>query len=206
MKDLIGLAVLAWPLTLIVLVLVAFTVVISLAVVFASHTGRSKWRWALGGFLLVFLLIFWDWIPTVAMHQYYCATEAGFWVYKTVDQWKAENPGVIETLVENKGAPSTSTGDDMNYTDTYFLNQRINKVVKKTGPDPFNVWRWDQEVIDSKTNEVLARSVGFSTGNGKIGGEPELRFWLHSDGCTGGGATNDSRFHEFKHQLLGRKL
>jgi hypothetical protein len=84
--------------------------------------------------LVMYHLVFWDWVPTVVAHQYYCATEAGFWVYKTVDEWKAENPGVMETLVASKGAPSARKGDMQNYTDTYFLNKRIHKLVKKTGP------------------------------------------------------------------------
>jgi len=43
-------------------------------------------------------LVFWDLIPTLAMHKYYCANEAGFWVYKTPEQWVKENPGVAKTL------------------------------------------------------------------------------------------------------------
>jgi hypothetical protein len=124
---------------------------------------------------------FWDWIPTVATHQFYCAKDSGFWVYKTLDQWEAENPGVIEGLVSNNGLVRKSVGDGQNYTDTSFLNSRFNWLVKKTGPSLFNRWRWEQELVDGKTNGVLARYVDFSTGNGHIGGEPELQFWLHSD-------------------------
>lgn len=175
------------------------------AISYANKNGKSAKRWGLSAALVMYMIPFWDWIPTVATHQLYCAKDSGFWVYKTLDQWKAENPGVMEGLVVNKGAPSSTQGDMVNYTDTYFLNQRINKVVKKTGPFLFNRWRWEQEVVDGKTNEVLARYVDFSTGNGNIGGEPELRFWLHSDGCASGSAHNDARFYEFKHQFLGRQ-
>ena len=179
--------------------------VVTWAIRYAHKHGKSTKIWGLSAALLMYLLVFWDWIPTVAMHQYYCATEAGFKVYKTVDQWKAENPGVMETLKYNEMTPSTSTGYGNNYIDTYHLNQRFNSVFKKTGPSPVNVWRWEWELVDSKTNEILARSVGFSTGNGKIGGELELRFWLHSDGCIGSSGVNDSRFIQFKHKFLGRR-
>ena len=37
-------------------------------------------------------LMFWGLIPTLAMHKYYCATHAGFWVYKTPEQWMKQNP------------------------------------------------------------------------------------------------------------------
>ncbi len=166
--------------------LVSIFVVIG-AIKHAKNNGKSTKRWGWGAVLVMYLIPFWDWIPTVAVHQYYCATESGFWVYKTPDQWKAENPGVAETLVANKGASSKRQGDMTNYTDTYFLNQRFNWVVKKTGPLLLNRWRWEKEVIDTNTNEVLVRYVDFSTGSGFIGGPPRmLRFWLQSEHCVGG--------------------
>lgn len=171
---------------------------------YARNRGKSAKRWGWGAALVMYMLVFWDWIPTVATHQFYCAKDSGFWVYKTLDQWKAENPGVLETLVTNKGAPSTRQGDMDNFTDLYFLNQRFNWVVKKTGPLLFSRWRWVQEVVDGKTNEVLARYVDFSTGNGNIGGEPEPRFWLHVEHCIDG-ERNSSLMWQFTENFLGVK-
>ncbi|MBK7764911.1 MAG: hypothetical protein IPI44_01795 [Sulfuritalea sp.] len=81
--------------------LIAFGVVIG-AISHARKHGKSTKRWGWGAALVMYLIPFWDWIPTVAVHQYYCATEAGFWVYKTPEQWKKENPGVMETLVAQR--------------------------------------------------------------------------------------------------------
>jgi hypothetical protein len=149
--------------------------------------GRKRWMGAAIGFLIVYLPVFWDFLPTVAVHQYYCAKESGFWVYKTLDQWKAENPGVAETLVADKSAPSTREGGMQNYVDTYFLNQRFNWIVKKNGPHIFNRWMWEKEVVDTKTNEVMARYVDFSTGSGFISGAPRIvKFWLQKDHCMSG--------------------
>jgi len=61
-------------------------------------TGKKRYLGAMIGFLIVYLPVFWDWLPTVALHQYYCSKESGFWIYKTLNQWKDENPGVIENL------------------------------------------------------------------------------------------------------------
>ena len=104
--------------------------------IWASWYG---WRWAkrrnystgkrvlcaIGGFLIVYLPLMWDWIPTELAHRYYCKKEAGLWIYKTLDQWKAENPGVFETLVVDDKS-SSRIGDDINYEDIISLNQRIN--------------------------------------------------------------------------------
>lgn len=185
MKDWIGLAVLAWPTTLMKLIVVAFAIVIVSAVIFALRTGRSVWKWALLGFLAVYLPIFWDHIPTVLAHKYYCETEAGFWVYKTPEQWKRENPGVMEGLVANElRTPSTHEGDEDNWTNTFVLNQRINQVSKHQGMLPFYRWKYESALVDSKTNEVLARSVDFYTAQIRAGGGWHgWKFWLSTDHC-----------------------
>ncbi len=133
MKDILGLLMLVWPLTLLVLIAITFFVVVPLAVKHAAKHGRSKWRWGIGAFLLVYLPIFWDWIPTVAVHQFYCAKDSGFWVCKTLEQWKAENPGVMEGLVTQR-VWSRQRGTDMrNNISTSSVNQRFNYVNKKVG-------------------------------------------------------------------------
>jgi len=188
--------------------------VVGWAINHAKKHGKSVIRWGLGAALVMYLIPFWDWVPTVAVHQYYCAKESGFWVYKTLDQWKAENPGVMEGMVANKGAPSTRQGDKPNFTDTYFLNQRINKIVQeKRVSSVLHIFRHEEAVVDGKTNEVLARYVNFGAGypNGlALGGPPNAglsvgKFWLASARCSDSGAHNDARFYEFKHQFLGRQ-
>jgi hypothetical protein len=167
------------------------------AIAYAREKGKSARRWGWGAALVMWLIPFWDWIPTMVMHQYYCATEAGFWVYKTPEQWKQENPGVMETLVAfNDGRSSHGA---------YMLNPRFNWAIKKDGPQWFNRWRWEQEIVDTKTNDVLARYVDFSTGSGSIGGPPQLlKFWLQNDHC-GTGEYNQGMMYSFKSSIRGSK-
>ncbi len=181
--------------------LVSLGVVIG-AMAYARREGRSAKRWGLSAALAMYLIPFWDWIPTVAVHQYYCATEAGFWVYKTPEQWKKENPGVMETITTQRVWPSQHAGDMKNYISTDAINQRFNYVFKKNGPFLLSIWRHEQIVLDSKTSEVLSRQIDFSTGNGNVGGEPELRFWIHSDHCIGG-RDNAIHFVKFVTQIKG---
>jgi hypothetical protein len=161
--------------------------VVTWAVSHAKKNGLSVKKWGWGAALVMYLIPFWDWIPTVAVHQYYCAAESGFWVYKTLDQWKAENPGVMETLVTNAGEPSSRQGDMENYVDTYFVNQRINLVVKRNGKLFINRWRHEREVVDTKNNTVLARYIDFSTSQVRPqAGWSGWKFWLDSQYCIGG--------------------
>ena len=110
------------------------------------------------GFLFVYLPVFWDHIPTLVMHKYYCETEAGFWIYKTLEQWKLENPGVSDTLREELDGRSSNGA--------YILNQRFNWAVKKNGPLWLNRWRWNHEVMDGKTKRDFQKYL--IDGSGKI--------------------------------------
>ena len=185
-----------------VYLLISFLVV-RWAISYARKNGKSAKRWGWGAAFIMYSLVFWDWIPTVAVHQYYCAKDSGFWVYKTLDQWKAENPGVVETLVANKGAPSKRQGDMVNYADTYFLNQRFNWVVKHNGQFLFNRWRHEQEVVDTKTNEVLARYVDFSTSQDqRQAGRSGWKFWLANEHCINGGSNQDN-LRNFRNYFMG---
>lgn len=175
-----------------------------LAARWAKKRGRRGWVWGGVAAFAMYNLVFWDWIPTVAMHKYYCATEAGFWVYKTPEQWVKENPGVMETLVANKGAPSTRVGDMDSYTDTYVTNERFRWVVSRLGPEFPNLWRHEQTLVDVKTNEVLAQYKDFSTSQiAPQAGWAGWKFWLQRDHCEGG-RLNQGRMLNFKNQLRGK--
>jgi len=68
----------------------------------AEKRGIKWWKWGLPTFLFMMGLVFWDWVPTEVTYAYHCNENAGYRQYKTVEQWKMENPGVWETLDRNK--------------------------------------------------------------------------------------------------------
>lgn len=57
----------------------------------AAANNKKPWLWGGLAAFVMYNLVFWDLIPTLVMHKYYCDTQAGFWVYKTPEQWKAEH-------------------------------------------------------------------------------------------------------------------
>jgi hypothetical protein len=165
---------------------------VSWAIGHAKKNGLSAKRWGWSAALMMYLIPFWDWIPTVATHQFYCVKDAGYWAYKPLGQWKLENLGVIGTLVDNspqKRYPNWPT-EDWGEGKITSINQRIGLVYtnhihnSREGELFLNVWRWQIDLVDKKTKEILARRVDFSTGNnGYIGGMNTLKFWLQSDSC-----------------------
>jgi hypothetical protein len=179
---------------------------------YARSRGKNPKRWGWGAALVMYLIPFWDWAPTVAMHQFYCAKESGFWVFKTLDQWKAENPGVLETLIDKNtspdgAAPNWPTEDRLEMSVAH-INQRFviaykNHLSSQAEHELFlHVWRWTYELLDKKTGQVLARQTDFSSGNGHIGGEPPMKFWLQSNHCPRAGEQS-REFGEFIKQFRG---
>lgn len=180
-------------------------VVVRWAIRFARNSGRSARRWGWSAALVLYLIPFWDWLPTVAVHQYYCSTQAGFWVYKTVDQWKAENPGVMETLVSNKGQVRNVVGDMNNSIRNGFMNQRFVFRTKHNGPLFLNRWRYEQEIVDGKTGTVLARNIDFSTSQERRqAGWSGWKFWLDARQCSSYSHIDSGSISTIANQVEGK--
>lgn len=174
----------------------------------ARKRGIAGWKFGLPMALVMYHLVFWDWIPTVVAHKYYCATEAGFTVYKTLDEWKAENPGVMETLVNNKRAPSQykQFDDGRGRTNIYLLNEGFNwNVTKQDISSLVPIISTNWELIDVKKSEILARYTDFGTGNSvknTVSAPGPIKFWLKSQHCNNGGKNQDA-FRAFRDNFLG---
>lgn len=126
----------------------------------AKRNNRSPWRWGGLAAFAMYNLVFWDFIPTLIAHKYYCATEAGFWVYKTPEQWMQENPGVAETLVATP-SKSENLGNELT---RYWVNQRLYFEVRRKRNFVHALWREDERLVDADTQQVLAKVVSFSRG------------------------------------------
>lgn len=171
---------------LILYLLISIAIVIG-AIKYARLNGKSAKRWGWSAALVMYLIPLWDWIPTVATHQYYCATESGFWVYKTLDQWKKENPGVMETLVAKTiiVADKRERTDEDNWKSIYFLNDHFEQSFEHKGPMPLHNWRTEVTLTDSRSSEILVRSVDFYTAQTRAGGGWRgWKFWLAMDHCS----------------------
>ena len=185
------------------------------AIGYARKNGKSAKRWGWGAAFVMYSIVFWDWLPTVAVHQYYCAKDSGFWVYKTLDQWKAENPGVMEGVVSYNKNPG---GYNVNWPSEHeqrsdghqkkiieHINERFNEMVSwedVSGILP--IIRKENVFLDAKKNDVIARYVGFGRGHSVIEQATPLKFWLHSSDCIGG-REQQNKFGNFYLQFEGAK-
>lgn len=146
--------------------------------------GGKRWLAAAGVFLVVYLPVFWDHIPTLIAHKYYCEKEAGFWVYKTLDQWKAENPGAAEALTWSEASPTSQSADGVSKLE---LNERISLETRRRHL-PFLPTTVSEDIVVDRKNpkDVLARQVTVGSSYGNIGASGEwraLKFWLSLRAC-----------------------
>jgi hypothetical protein len=156
--------------------------VVFLAVRLARRQKIAGWKFGIPAGLTMYLLLFWDHAPTLVAHEYYCGKEAGFTVYKTLEQWKEENPGVAESLSYKRLSDSEVSGN----TRIYHLNERFDWRISEK-QILLSLLRTENQVVDVKTGEILARHVDFRTGWGNFAiGANELRdykLWLVNKSC-----------------------
>lgn len=167
------------------------------AIEYAREKGKSaaRWGWVTG--LVLYLIPFWDLIPTFIAYGYDCTYHAGFFVYKPIEQWKRQNPGVMETLsmahlpeqfrIENDKSSSTDRRyllpdgtlltariygrnklEYVEYKKTngesgYQLNERFRYFHTSQGPGVLKLARNENVVIDTLTNEIVAKEINFRT-------------------------------------------
>lgn len=153
----------------------------------AKRNNRSALKWGGLAVFIMYNIVFWDFIPTLVAHKYYCATEAGFWVYKTPEQWKSENPGVAETLTW-KEIPD-STQDTVLRVRRNLLNERFlwEESYLHVGFLPVTVY--EDRVLDRTSGEIVGKYVGVGTGYNnpmQTGGVQGFKnIWLDFGPCDG---------------------
>ncbi len=143
-------------------------------------------RLTVGIWVLSVGLMFWDVAPVYVVHRQLCAKDAGFVVYKTLEQWKVENPGVAEALSPTDRDRLVESG----VTDRYQLNDRFFLDITRE-----KYWhvinQREQLIVDSVTGDVLARYVDYYTNLNGIGQKEKLsdyKFWINiAESCEGTG-------------------
>ncbi|MCG7995264.1 MAG: hypothetical protein JAZ06_07575 [Candidatus Thiodiazotropha taylori] len=186
-----------------VVYLILSIIVILIGVRYARKKGKSSWKYGLFAAIAMYLVMFWDFIPIHIAHKYYCETEAGFTIYKTIEKWKEENPGVAETLMPNKSVASSITNDRKRYV----LNQRFAWDINTT-KHFLGIRKNDNRIIDTGTSQILAQYVDFSSGQSSLDPKEfrDFKFWIHTKSCEKDGRKQKRKeFYKFEGrvELLG---
>ena len=138
--------------------------------------------WSVAAVLVLSLPMTWDAIPTWIAFRYYSHKEAGIQVFKTLEQWKAENPGVAEMLKPygdfDKRRNSIKLGNNKFRNP---LNDRFAEDTQQFDKLFLSVYAHRYAVIDVKNETVLANWIEVGSGNNggfASGGSGWWAFWL----------------------------
>ena len=157
-------------------------IVVLLAVRYARKRGVAGWKLGIPAGLVMYLLLFWDHVPTIMAHEYYCDRQAGFLLYKPLEVWKKENPDA-GTSISSAAIPKSIKTDNKI---VHHLNSRFKSVFERERVF-LGVVRSSQYVLDDLKNEILAKYVDFSTGRESIGVTAsslrDYKVWIPNRSC-----------------------
>lgn len=183
----------------------------------AKANDRKPWLWGGLAAFAMYNLVFWDFIPTLIAHKYYCSTQAGFWVYKTPEQWRAGNPDLtaeeLKPLGENKeylrGFPykpliSMPNKKVMLINKRIYLDSNYEKNIMKVLP----IHKYTNFIADIRNDQKMAQQITFGSGYGNPmtgGGILGLKEWISNDNCSGLTAGDDEKvsgYRKFLNQII----
>jgi hypothetical protein len=157
----------------------------------AINKGKNRkvaFLFVLLGFSLVFLPVFWDFIPNRIYFNYLCENDTKLQVYKTFDEWNAENPGVFETLypLDGEGQADYQTINNKNYRAySSSINQRLG--FYRSYPSfeylPFHLKRSTYILYDYIKGDILAIEHSIYSGSGnviEVSGD-SYKVWLNQE-------------------------
>ena len=183
------------------LLLSAFAVWLSVR--YARAHQKSARKYGVATALALYLVVFWDWIPIEATYKYRCWRNGGFTEFKSLDQWRAEHPGVAETLRPDLGTGSETDGNRTRFR----LNQRfawdIYRIVHA-----MEIGERREEIVDTVTGEVLARYVDFRTTQNADNPSRffDYKIWVGGGSCERTERmTDEKQFYLIKYQFQFQK-
>lgn len=171
-------------------------------------TSRKRaFGYAVLGFLAVYLPLFWDHLPTLVMHQYYCAKDAGVTIYKTPEQWIKVHESELDKLrLDDMKERITAT-----YTSDGWTRRMLNREVSFDTRNYDVKFGWiyisggEARYYDVNRNMILASRKSYSSGRGHFESD-DLRLWMNFGGCKLNNESNDTAFYAISDKyLLGVK-
>lgn len=160
---------------------------VSVFVIYKSY-GFTKSRYNkgwMGGWLaalVMYNLVFWDWMPVYVMHKYYCSAEAGFWIYKSPEQWIKENPGIVGEKWGNDYIKPIERFSD-NHWRVWYSESVYGETINQPGYMGGLLRRNEKRLVDARSGDMLSRVVQFekinesalSIGNATV---RDFKIWL----------------------------
>ena len=165
-----------------VYLLVAFLIVRA-TVRWAKRTGRSPTKWGWVSALAIYLLVFWDHIPTLIAHEVLCRTVPEVKIYKTFEQWRAEHRDERKptAIASERGFEKDRDGRLVSMANSRFGNRGLNSHI-----GPLSTRIMSDQIIAYPTEEVLIERLAVGSGYGSLGASTSwqaMKVWLNLESC-----------------------
>lgn len=154
-----------------------------------SGSRKRARLYALGMFMVMYHLVFWDVIPMQIMHSYYCHLDSGARVYMSADQWLAENKDQLDALKASKEEPADTVNGSLGRTKKKYIDHLNKAVVAQRTREPafpafLGIERSSLKIVDVRTNAVLIERIDYSAGKRIL--DETLRPQPHIQSCSSG--------------------
>lgn len=150
----------------------------------ARKTGRSTKKWGWGAAIAMYLLVFWDFLPTLVLHKGLCATRPEVRIYKTAEQWNVEHgTEPAPTALQ----PGKHFSKDINGASVVLLNSRFGDRIQTDTYWPISTRVNREQIFDIVDNRVVIERISVHSGYGDIGNTSDwraMKVWLAIDACT----------------------
>lgn len=181
----------------------------------------GTWRRAIGfasvAFLAVYLPVFWDLIPTHAVHRYMCAQDAGFTAYVDAKEWRVATADGVESAKRlnrndreaSVSAPNTVEGFERTilYGGLLARDQEFKRVTPW-----LTVVRKQQRITDAREGVLLGAAIDYEAGSRT---PDDMRWWLRTGSCVIPSASSEDQqsmltepfeqFWKYVHTLKGEQ-
>ncbi|MBL4680530.1 MAG: hypothetical protein JKY88_07385 [Pseudomonadales bacterium] len=185
--------------------LVLCFVVVRVAMKKAQAKGLPKWKYGIPAALFMYMTVFWDYIPTEVAYLYYCNKDAGFFVYKSLDEWVAENPGIAEKQ-DYTGKIQLSREGHRGRISRYYMSERFD-FTSEYEPIFAGVVRNNQKFIDKFDQSILSEYIDYQSGGVILKGIIEIpKPWQVNGRCFGNKPNIGREFNSFRDnfRILGK--
>lgn len=131
---------------------------------------------ALIGFLVVYLPVFWNHIPLVLAQRSMCAKDGGFKALVTPEEWVAANRsriGELRGVDFDKTTPRRSLSSGFS---RYEFSGGLLAREERSDRQPLfgmHLYRSESRLLDAQTGNELTREIGYA-----VGPQEDARLWL----------------------------
>ncbi|WXG55517.1 MAG: hypothetical protein ROD09_11900 [Candidatus Sedimenticola sp. (ex Thyasira tokunagai)] len=197
-------------------VFIVYLIISILVVRYFVKVARKRnikgWKFGVPAALIMYSFVFWDHVPTLVLHKYYCATEAGLFIYKSPEQWIIENNNIIDSITWKKrgSGPFADIPDGVTDKDGVYrqiLNERFKRETRSVKKSMLPITIRKTEITDYVVDMVVVKMTVVDSGYGGLGagtGINSWKIWVNPGLCTTG--SDDFKEIYIKYHKIGREL